>query len=238
MNTRTREKRPPARPQFPRSANRSLAQVLLVLAGLATTVIGFLWFADADIRVYAYRNAPACGATAHGPGTECVRHETGVVTAKSVHPGAGPGAAKPAGGHTVTVAREAAPARGYEVTEAFYDRVRIGADIDLTIFRGRVAALAYQGHRVDNQDVSYLVSFGVPFLIALGSALTTHGLTWPRLGPELPRFAAVGVIALTLALISSLVFVALPMPPALILAIAILLWLTATAASTAFTWNF
>ncbi|MFB7475073.1 hypothetical protein [Kitasatospora sp. NPDC056184] len=238
MNTRTTRTKPPGRLRFSGAADLSLPQVLLVLAGLATTALGFLWFAEADIRIHAYRNAPVCGAAAHAPGADCVRHETGTVTAKNAHPGAGPGAANPEGGHTVTVARKARPARGYEVSEAFYDRVRIGADVDLTVFRGRVAALTYEGHRVDNQDVSYLVSLGVPLLIALGSALTTHGLTWSRLGPGPARFAAVGGAAFVVALTTSLAFVSLPMPTALLLALPILLWLTVTAAATAITWDF
>ncbi|MFE6867165.1 hypothetical protein ACFVFS_11435 [Kitasatospora sp. NPDC057692] len=238
MNARGSRAMPPGRVRLLGAGAPWLAPALLVLVGLAATVAGFVWFAQADIRVYAYRNAPACGAAAHRPGTDCVRHETGRVTAKDVHPGAGPGSADPEGGHTVTVARRAAPARGYEVAEAFYDRVRIGADVDLTVFRGRVAALTYEGHRQDNLDVSYLVSFGVPFLTALGSALVTHGLTWSRLGPGLTRFAGAGGPVLALAFISSLTFVSVPMPPALLLVLPILLWLTATAAATAITWDF
>ncbi len=229
MNDRSRTARVP---------DRSLVPVLLVLAGLASTVIGFVWFAGADIRVYAYRNAPTCSAAAQRPGANCVRHETGRVTAKNVHPGAGPGAADPAAGHTVTVARAAGPARGYEVPEAFYDNVRVGTDVDLTIFRGRVAALTHQGRRTDNPDVSYLVSFGVPLLVGLGSAVTTHGLTRSRPGPGAARFGTVAGVALVLAFISSLCFVSLPMPPALLVAVSVLLWLIATAACTAFAWNF
>ncbi|MFJ8431285.1 hypothetical protein ACIQ9P_08290 [Kitasatospora sp. NPDC094019] len=229
MNARSRTTRVPTRSPIP---------VLLVLAGLAATVVGFVWFAGADIRVYAYRDAPACGAAEQRPDANCVRHETGTVTAKNVHSGAGPGAANPSAGHTVTVGRAAAAARGYEVPEAFYDRVRVGADIDLTVFRGRVAALTYQGHRADNQDVSYLVSFGVPLLLGLGSAVTTHGLTWSRPGPRAARFGTVAGTALVLAFIGSLCFVSLPMPPALLVAVPVLLWLAVTAACTVFARNF
>ncbi|SDT82760.1 hypothetical protein SAMN05216371_7560 [Streptomyces sp. TLI_053] len=229
MNARTRRTRGP---------DRSLVQALLVLAGLAATVAGFVWFARADIRVYAYRNAPACSAAEQRPGASCVRHETGRVTAKNVHPGAGPGAANPSAGHTVTVARAAAPERGYEVPEAFYDRVRVGAEVDLTVYRGRVAALTHQGHRTDNQDVSYLVSFGVPLLIGLGSAVTTHGLAWSRPGPRAARFGTVAVITLVLAFIGSLCFVSLPMPSAVLVTVPVLLWLITTAACTALARNF
>ncbi|MFE7560037.1 hypothetical protein [Kitasatospora sp. NPDC057500] len=237
MNARTRGTGPAARLRFLRPVDLPLVPCLLVLAGLVGTVVGFVWFAEADIRTYAYRKAPVCGTAAHRPGADCVRHETGTVTAKFRHRGAGPAAADPTAGHAVTVARVAAPTRDYEVAEAFYNRVRIGADVDLTVFRGRVAALTYEGHRVDNLDVSFVVSLGVPLLVALGSALTTHGLTWSRLEPEAARSAVVGAVALVVAFISSLVLMSLPMPPALLLAVAVLLWLGVTAASTAVTWN-
>ncbi|MER6364003.1 hypothetical protein [Kitasatospora sp. NPDC001527] len=218
---------------------RTKLPALLVLAGLATTALGFGWFAAADMRVHAYRSAPACDtAAARGPGTHCVRHEPGRVTAKAVHAGAGPAADNPEATHTVTVAREAAPTRSYKVGAAFYADVEIGAAVDLMIFRGRVASVAYQGHRADNPNRSSLaVLLGVALLVGLGSTLTSHGLSWSRLGPSAARFAAIGAVAAVLAFFAGFGLIWSSLPPALLLGLPALAWLITIAAFTAVTWN-
>ncbi|MFE6867170.1 hypothetical protein ACFVFS_11460 [Kitasatospora sp. NPDC057692] len=237
MNARITDARPPNRPRPPKAVARALIPALLILAGLAATVLGFTWFAGADLRVYGYRSAPPCSAKADQPATGCVRIETGTVTAKAVHAGAGPAAGDPAASLTVTVAREAAPTRSYKVGAAFHQDVEIGTTVDLTIFRGRVAALTYQGHRADNPNASFPVLLGVALLVGLGSATASHGLSWPRLGPAAARFAAVGALAVVFAFFGCFALVWLPLTPVLLLALPAFLWLTATAAFTVATWN-
>ncbi|MET8701317.1 hypothetical protein ABZW10_20985 [Kitasatospora sp. NPDC004723] len=238
MNARIRKTTPPGRFRPSGTVSRRLIPALLVLAGLATTALGFAWFADADMRMNAYRAAPPCStAEAHGPDARCVRHEPGTVTAKAVHRGSGPSADDPEKEHKLTVAREAAPTRSYEVGRALYEDVEIGATVDLTVFRGRVAAIAYRGHHIDTPRPSITVYFGTVLLVGLGAALTSHGLSWPRLGPSPARFATVGGAAAGLAFLSGMAFMWLPLSSGLLLALPVLLWLIVTATATAITWN-
>ncbi|GAA1390202.1 hypothetical protein GCM10009639_18600 [Kitasatospora putterlickiae] len=239
MNARTGRTEPAGRLRLLGAVARSLTPALLVLTGLATTTLGFAWFAGADVRVHAYRTAPVCGpAAVPGPGTHCVRHERGTVTAKATHAGAGPSAGDPDAERTVTVAREAAPTRTFSVGAAFYVDVEIGATVDLTVYRGHVAAIAYQGHRADTPSrLSLAVLLGVMVLVGLGVALASHGLSWPRLGPSAARFAAVGAVAAVLAFFGGFALMWIPLPPDFLLALPVLLWLVVTAAATAVTWN-
>ncbi|MFF8772113.1 hypothetical protein [Kitasatospora sp. NPDC015120] len=235
MNARTGKPEPAGRLRLPGAVARSLTPALLFLAGLVTTTLGFAWFAGADVRVHAYRTAPVCGtAAAHGSGAHCVRHERGTVTAKAAHAGAGPSAGDPEAEHTVTVAREAAPPRTFSVGAAFYADVETGATVDLTVYRGHVAAITYREHRADTPSRSSLaVLLGVTALVGLGVTLASHGLSWSRLGPSAARFAAVGAVAAVLAFFGGLALMWIPLSPDVLLPVPVLLWLIVTAAATA-----
>ncbi|MFD0345338.1 hypothetical protein ACFQ0M_03115 [Kitasatospora aburaviensis] len=104
MNALIKDARPPG--GFRRIAGpavRVLTQALVLLAGLAATVLGFTWFVDAYDAVGAYRHAPVCGTAAATPGTDCLLHETGKVTARAVHN------SDDGTSYELTVARETAP---------------------------------------------------------------------------------------------------------------------------------
>ncbi|MFG3052696.1 hypothetical protein ACGFZP_17295 [Kitasatospora sp. NPDC048239] len=202
-----------------------LARTLLVLAGLATTVLGFSWFVEGHHAVGAYRHAPVCGTAEATPGKDCALHETGKVTAGKVDHGDN-GAT-----YRLTVARETAPKRTYTVGEAFYDDVEVGTDVELTLFRGRVAEVSYHGHRAQNPITPWLTALKVALLAGLGSALTAHGLAGWRPGARsIP--ASVGALVVFLSLLGSLVFMATQWPLAVTLGIPVLGWLALTAGST------
>ncbi|MFJ8622022.1 hypothetical protein ACIRD3_04175 [Kitasatospora sp. NPDC093550] len=224
MNTRIREAvRPPGRAR--RAAvgvARALTPLLVLLAGLATTVLGFSWYVDAYHRVGAHRVAPACGTPAATPGTDCVWHETGRVTAR-----------KTAGGsdstdYHLTVARETAPEDTYQVDPDLYYETKVGADLDLTVFRNRVAELSYRGHSSDNPITPWLTSVEVALLVGLGSALTTSGLVWPRVGPRVSPLA-LGSIVTFLSAMGCLFLIGMQWPLAITLGVPVVGWLVLTA---------
>lgn len=131
MNARIRDARPPG--GFRRIAGpvvRVLTQVLFLVAGLVTTVLGFTWFVDGYHAVGAYHHAPMCGTAAATPGTDCVLHETGKVAARRAD-NSDEGTT-----YSLTVARETAPKHTYTVGKAFYNDAKIGLDVDLAVFRG------------------------------------------------------------------------------------------------------
>jgi hypothetical protein len=226
MNTRIREDaRPPGRTrQVVVAVARALTPVLVLLAGLAATVLGFSWYVDAYDRVGAYRVAPACGTAAAAPGTDCVWHETGRVTAR-----------KTAGGsdstdYNLTVARETAPEDTYQVDPDLYYETKVGADLDLTVFRDRVAELSYRGHSSDNPITPWLTSAEVALLVGLGSALTTSGLVWSQVGPRVSPLA-LGSILTFLSAMGSLFLLGMQWPLAITLGIPVVGWLVLTAAN-------
>ncbi|MER7580684.1 hypothetical protein [Kitasatospora sp. NPDC097691] len=202
---------------------RLLARSLLVLAGLAVTAVGFRLFLDVHDEMGAHRTAPVCGTAAATPGTDCARHESGRVTAR-----------KDDDGYRLTVARETAPTGTYDVDQDFYDDVETGTNVEVTVWRGRVAEIAYHGHRAENPRSSRLPALEVAAVVAVGSALTARGLArsrdadWgaPALGAfVIGYFAFVGGEFLLPA----------PWPLAVTLGVPLLGWLvlTATAASLA-----
>ncbi|MFH8383153.1 hypothetical protein ACH4E7_19745 [Kitasatospora sp. NPDC018058] len=209
-----------------------LTQVLFLLAGLATTVLGFNWFVDGYHAVGAYQHAPVCGTAAATPGTDCVLHETGKVTARKVDKDSDEGPI-----YDLTVARETAPARGYTVGEAFYDDAEVGVDVDLVVFRGRVSELSHHGHRAENQITPWLTALKVALLVGFGSALTALGLTWWRSGAQAGPAAAgalfVSAVSAVLSFFGSLILVSVQWPLAVTLGIPVLGWLVMTAVSAA-----
>ncbi|MET9399406.1 hypothetical protein [Kitasatospora sp. NPDC002965] len=239
MNARIRDTKPPARPRSrpPGAVARALTQGLFLLAGLAATVLGFGWFVDANDAASAYRNAPICGTAEHTPGTDCAQRASGRVTARY---------AATSGDstiYTLTVARETAvpdeaPRHSYTVDSAFYNATKAGADVDLTVFRGRVAEVSYEGHRAQNAGTPWLISLEIALLAALGSALTAHGLTWSRTGAQAtPFYIAMAVFVAAMALFGCLTLISSQLPLAATLAVPVLGWLLMTASITTITWR-
>ncbi|MFE6055918.1 hypothetical protein ACFQ6N_34675 [Kitasatospora sp. NPDC056446] len=210
------------------AAARVLAQGLLLLAGLATVALGFTWFVDTYDEAGRYRTAPACGTAAAVAGTDCVLGETGRVAARK-RDDSGDSTS-----YELTVARETAPRETFDVGEAFYDDTEIGTNVDLKVWRGRVAEVSYHGHRAQNPDTPWLTSVEVAFLIGLGSVLTVYGLTWPRDNARsVPVFAALWVVAFSFA--GCVILVQIQLPFALTLGIPVLGWVLMTAGTTAVT---
>ncbi|AUY47714.1 hypothetical protein [Streptomyces sp. CB01881] len=236
MNTRISDAKPPARPRpRPRpsgAVTRALTKGLFLLAGLATTVLGFSWFVDANDAVGAYRTAPVCGTAAHTPGTDCVRRETGKVTARKT------GTGGESTTYTLTVARETAPGHSYTVDSEFYYDATIGVDVELAVFRGQVAEVSYHGHRAQNPGTPWLTSLEVALLVGLGSALTATGVSWSRLGLKpAPFYFSIAVFVAVMAFLGCLVFVTSQEPLAATLAVPVLGWLLMTACATVATWD-
>ncbi|MFF7458072.1 hypothetical protein [Kitasatospora sp. NPDC008115] len=228
MDTRTKDaKQPPALSRITGSVARAVIPGLFLLAGLATTVLGFVRFVDANDVAVAYRSAPACGAAEHTPGTDCVRRETGKVTDRYTMSGDGTT-------YLVKVAREATPVHRYEVNRDFYSATKVGADVDLTVYRGRVTEVSYQGHRTTNPGTPWLASLKVALLAGLGAALTIAGLTWSREGAHPVPFAAVmGGFTATFAMLGCLTLMAEQLPLAALLAVPVFGWLLMTVSGTA-----
>ncbi|MFD8756450.1 hypothetical protein ACFV0O_36560 [Kitasatospora sp. NPDC059577] len=203
-----------------------LARGLLLLTGLAVTVLGFTRYVDAYDGVGAPRHAPTCGTAAAAPGADCLRHETGKVTAGRVDN------SNDAPGHWLTVARETAGEHEYPVGKAFYDDVEVGTDVDVTVFRGRVAEVSYRGHRARNPSTPWLASTEIALLVGLGSALTAYGLTRARPATEATPVGIAAFITF-LSFFGNLVLVSTQLPLAVTLAVPALAWLALTAGSTA-----
>ncbi|GAA1402162.1 hypothetical protein GCM10009639_45360 [Kitasatospora putterlickiae] len=217
-----------ARPPLDRSrlAGTVAASGLLALAGLATAVLGFSWFLDANDAALGYRSAPVCGTAQHATGTDCVRRETGKVTDRYTVSGDGTT-------YIVKVAREAAPAHRYEVTGNLYTAAEVGTDVDLTLYRGRVAELSSQGHRSGTLGTPWLPSLKVSLLAGLGATLTILGLTWSRAGTRAASFAlAMGGFTAVTAMLGCLGLITTSLPVAALLAVPVLGWLAMTVSAT------
>ncbi|MEV0193878.1 hypothetical protein AB0I39_35840 [Kitasatospora purpeofusca] len=195
-----------------------LVQGLLVLAGLAVTVLGFGLFLDVHDEMHGYRTAPACDAAAE-PGPDCNRYETGRVTAR-----------KDNGDHWLTVARETASAGMYSVDQDFYDDVQIGTSVRVTVFRARAVEISYRGHRADTFRDPHLPALEVAALIAVGSALTVHGLARSRDSGAGPG-SGLGIGFL--AFVGGSVLLQMPLPFAVTLGVPLVGWIALTATAVA-----
>ncbi|MFB7475071.1 hypothetical protein [Kitasatospora sp. NPDC056184] len=216
----------PTRSRLSGALARALVPGLLLAAGLATTVLGFRWFLDANDAAVAYRSAPVCDTAEHTPGTDCVRRETGKVTNRYTVEGDGTT-------YLVTVARESGRGHRYEVNRDFYGAVKVGTDVDLTIYRGRVAEVSTQGERTGNAGTPWLSSLKVALLAGLGAALTIQGLAWSRAGGRAGSFAAaMGGFTAVSAMLGCLTLITMELPLAALLAVPVLGWLFMTAAAT------
>ncbi|MFE6867163.1 hypothetical protein ACFVFS_11425 [Kitasatospora sp. NPDC057692] len=224
MNALIMDAKPSARSRPTRArAARLLVAGLLLAAGLATTVLGFRWFLDANDVANAYRSAPVCGSAEHTPGTDCARRETGKVTNRHTVEGDGTT-------YYVTVARETAPGHRYEVDRDFYRAAKVGTDVAVTTFRGRVVEVASGGHRSPNPGTPWLSSLKVALLAGLGAALTITALTWVQEGSVVLSFATVmGGFTAGTAMLGCLVIMTAQLPVAALLAIPALGWLFMTA---------
>ncbi|MFB7619706.1 hypothetical protein [Kitasatospora sp. NPDC056181] len=235
MKTRIRDAKRPARPRGPRPSGavaHALTKGLFLLAGLATTVLGFSWFVDEHDAAGAYRTAPVCGTAAHTPGTDCVRHETGKVTAISTDIDG------ESTTYRLTVARETAPGHSYTVNSAVFYDAKVGVDVELAVFRGRVAEVSYHGHRAQNPGTPWLTSVEVALLVGLGSALTATGVSHSRLGLRAaPFYFSTAVFVAAMAFLGCLVFVSSQQPLAVTLAAPVLGWLSMTACVIVATWD-
>ncbi|MGW3040616.1 hypothetical protein ACWC9T_11335 [Kitasatospora sp. NPDC001159] len=180
----------------------------------------------------AYRTAPVCGTAAQTPGTDCVRHETGKVTERHIVSGGD------STDYYVTVADETAATHRYEADRGFYYAAETGTDVDLMVFRGRVAELSSNGQRSPNPDTPWLACLEVSLLAALGSALTLVGLTWSRLGTRVTSLAfGANVLITPMALLGCLILVSSQAPLAVTLGIPVFGWLFMTACFTVATWD-
>lgn len=169
------EPRPPKpnpAPRRRRSAGElvrvALPAVLLVV-GLALTVLGFVRFTEAFQQTRAYSATPVCTAGA-APGADCARLESGLVTGKTKEVGSD------STDYLLTVSREKAPTGRYTVGKAFYEDVDTGTSVELKILHGKVFELGYRGHRSQPPNTPYLSVAGFSALIAVGMITTVAGL--------------------------------------------------------------
>ncbi|MFE6865721.1 hypothetical protein ACFVFS_04130 [Kitasatospora sp. NPDC057692] len=158
----------PAKPARP--VVRGLALGLLVAAGLAAVAVGFRWFFAVYDGMGAYRTAPVCGTAAPTPHEDCVRGGTGRVEAGRVLSDEGNRT------YLLTVSRAGAPTRELKVGEAFYEDVEVGSEVELTVWRGRVAEVAHHGHRARTLRTPVLTVIALSLLVGLGSALLVQRL--------------------------------------------------------------
>ncbi|MGW6914399.1 hypothetical protein ACWGB8_11335 [Kitasatospora sp. NPDC054939] len=231
MNTRIRDAGTPGRLRpADGPVGSALGRGLFLLAGLAGTVLGFVWFVDANDTVNAYRTAPVCATAAHAPGTDCVRRETGKVTDR--HAGNGGDSTV----YTLTVARGTAPKETFTVDRDLYSEAAVGSDVELTVFRGRVAEVSYHGYHFGEPGMPWRSCIEVAVLAGLGSALIVFGAIRARPGEPATPAALVGryagfvlVVFVAPALVGCMALVTLHLPIAVTLAAAVLGWLFLTA---------
>ncbi|MEV7186593.1 hypothetical protein [Kitasatospora sp. NPDC093102] len=180
------------RPWHGRAAAGLLLRGLLTLMGLAVVAFGFVRFDAAYDDRTAYYDAPACGAQAAGPQEDCLRLESGRVTKKWMDPG------NDSTSYGIAVARENAPSDTYAVRESFYDAVDVGSVVELRFWHGRVAEIAYQGHRTDPPSTPWLAMLWIGLLVGAGTTVLARGLAGPSRGDwRAPAGTAVGLFLAT-----------------------------------------
>ncbi|MGW1179230.1 caspase, EACC1-associated type [Kitasatospora sp. NPDC002543] len=220
-----RKRRPVAR-----LVARVTAQVLLVLAGLATVALGFSWFVDSYQESVAYLGAPACAATVPAATTDCTRHETGRVTHKRIDAGGD------STNYELTVSREAAPTATYTVSEGLYNSVQTGGDTDLTLWNGRVVEVSHQGHLSPVDHISWLRTVELSLLVGAGTALLLGGLLRSRRGEW---FAPVGSCAALayVTFIGSMILLSVQWASVVTIALAVVGWLAFTVVTAVACWD-
>ncbi|MEU6238578.1 hypothetical protein [Kitasatospora sp. NPDC047058] len=228
MNARIEDATSPGRfRQAVGPAGRVLVQGLLLLAGLAVTVLGFGRFVDANEEAVAYHSAAVCDTAAATPGTDCVRHETGKVTDKNSGDSY----------YNLTVARETAPKHTFEVPWTLYTDTEVGSEVDLAVFHGRVAEISHHGSHSQTAGTSWSASLEVALLVGLGSTLTVQGLTWSRSGSRGARIVLTNLTVTLTAFFGCLVLMSSTTSLGLTLAIPVFGWLLMTAVVTTASWD-
>ncbi|MFB6894617.1 hypothetical protein ACFCX4_35605 [Kitasatospora sp. NPDC056327] len=223
MSARSEDAEAPARSRRPGSVGHAVVQGLFLLAGLATTVLAFSWFLDANAVARAYREAPVCGSAAHAPGADCVVREPGKVTDRYTVDGDGTS-------HQVVVARGTGAEQDFLVLPRFYAAVKVGTDVDVTLFRGRVAGITYQGQHATNPGTPWSASLKVAIPVLFGTALTVMGLTWARTRRNGAVFAfVIAGFTASFAFLGCLGLIPEQLPPVALLAGPVAVWLFMTA---------
>ncbi|MFD8786574.1 hypothetical protein [Kitasatospora sp. NPDC059599] len=211
---------------------RWLAHGLLVALGLAVTALCFRWYVDTDREVNAHLTAPTCGTAAAAPGADCLRHESGKVRSKN---------ARESNDSTIwelTVSRESAATATYSVGEAFYHDVAVGTDVQLALWRGRVAEVSYHGHSAENRSRPWLAFLGVALPAGLGSALTACGLARPRrnaVAASAVASATASIWTAVFAFFGASALLSGPVPFVIAVGVPALGWLAMTAVATVYT---
>ncbi|MET8541869.1 hypothetical protein ABZW03_14610 [Kitasatospora sp. NPDC004799] len=221
----------PRRERGFRRAARLLVRVLLVLTGLATVALGFARYVDTYDEAVAYRDAPSCTALGTAPATDCNIHETGRVTSKKARWDG------ESYSYEVTLSRETVPAHLYGVTEGLFNSVADGADVDVTVWNGRVVELSHRGHRSPVAYPPWDTAVELALLIGAGSALLVFGLLSGHRDGWIVPAAACLFLAFT-TFIGGPVLIINQFSFGLTLALPLIGWLLITAAATAVSWEY
>ncbi|MFF2078470.1 hypothetical protein ACFVXG_27400 [Kitasatospora sp. NPDC058162] len=191
---------------------------MLVVLGLALTVLGFVRFTDTFEEVRDHYATPACTAAAR-PGDDCTRQESGRVTRKRE-----PAADSDSTSYLLTVARETAPTEEYDVGKPFFDDVNPGDTVDLKVLHGKVFELDFHGHRSQTETAPWASCALIGGLIAGGLVLL---LTDPRRRQALDElFMAVvmAVVVVGLTLLAAMSLVSFQWPLVITLVVAAVCW--------------
>ncbi|MFJ9612180.1 caspase domain-containing protein [Kitasatospora sp. NPDC101176] len=222
----------PSRPRPPRRApvpvGRVLAQGLLLLIGLSVVGVGFGRFLDESVRVTAHQGAPACGSPGLAAGVDCLKPETGRVTATFSEDGEASTAYK------ISVLRETASGtETYTVGKRFYDDVASGTEVDLKVWLGHVVETSYHGHRADVPLYDRWEMVLVALLIGVGTTVAVLGGVLARLENPGVLWGAPAVIGFT-SWMGSSIFVQAELSPWVTMPVGVLCWLISSAAA----WGF
>ncbi|MFI6151091.1 hypothetical protein ACIBCA_00135 [Kitasatospora sp. NPDC051170] len=145
----------------------------VALAGLAVVALSFLRYDALYEDDRAVLTAPRCGTPAAAQHADCVRVESAAVTGKDAKDGDG------STRYEVTVRRETAGEKTFETSESFHGAVHTGDAVELRIWKGRVAELAFRDQSTRPENVPLLGMIWVGLLAAGGTALLVAGVARP-----------------------------------------------------------
>ncbi|MFJ8628878.1 caspase family protein [Kitasatospora sp. NPDC093550] len=225
----------PAGPPRPRPSRRApvpvgrvLAQGLLLLIGLSVVGAGFGRFLDENVRVTAHQGAPVCGSPGIAAGVDCLRPETGRVTAKFSEDGQASTAYK------ISVLRDTASGtETYTVGRRFYDDVDSGTEVDLKVWLGHVVETSYHGHRADVPLYDRWEMVLVALLIGGGTSVAVLGGVLARVNNPGVLWGAPVAIGFT-SWMGSNIFLQMELSPWVTMPAGVFCWVIAFAA----TWGF
>ncbi|WP_031077505.1 hypothetical protein [Streptomyces sp. NRRL WC-3742] len=199
---------------------RWLLHGALTLAGLAVVALSFLRYDALYEDDRAVLTAPRCGTPAAAQHADCVRLESAAVTGKDVKDD---GSTR----YEVTVRRETAGEKTFETSESFHSAVHTGDSVELRIWKGRVAELAFRERSTRPENVPLLAMIWVGLLAAGGTALLVAGVARPPYAWVVPVAVAVlyspGVWYIGIRLLSA------RLPAVVTLGVPALVWLAITA---------